>query len=107
MISPAKCRHRNTPINGPLPATYPASLAVPRRFLQRCGLVSVPDQTALLRCVPDPDRPPWAIRPTRTPPAGIAVIAEPQLSQLLATFGIEPIKARCRRRTVDPGRQVE
>src|SRR5512132_248425 len=74
------------------------------QFLVRYGRgLSVPDQTALLWCVPDPDRPPWAIRPTRTPPAGIAVIAEPQLSQLLATFGIEPIKARCRRRTVDPG----
>jgi hypothetical protein len=34
MISPAKCRHRNTAINRPLPAIYPLFLAVPRRFLQ-------------------------------------------------------------------------
>src|SRR5512132_717209 len=33
--SPAKCRHRNTATNRPLLVTYPVSLAVLRRFLQR------------------------------------------------------------------------
>jgi hypothetical protein len=51
MISPAKCRHRNTAINRPLPAIYPAFLAVPRRFLQR----SPPDDiiTTIQRHAPD------------------------------------------------------
>src|SRR5512132_1998345 len=35
MISPAKCRHRNTAINRPLLVTCPVSLAVLRQFLQR------------------------------------------------------------------------
>src|SRR5512144_1594574 len=37
MISPPKCRHRNTAINCPLLAIYPTSLAVSGRFLQRCA----------------------------------------------------------------------
>jgi hypothetical protein len=36
----------------------------------------------------------------------VPVLAEPQLSQWLATFGIEPIEAGCRR-TVDPRREIE
>src|SRR5512132_2099628 len=57
---------------------------------------------------PSPDRPPWAIHPSRAPPVGIPVVlGEADLPQRLATFGIEPSEAGCRRRTVDPRRQVE
>src|SRR5512144_45180 len=37
MISPAKCRHRNTAINRPLFVTYPVSLAVLSRFCNSTG----------------------------------------------------------------------
>src|SRR5512134_951696 len=71
------------------------------------GLNPSPDHAALRRGVAGPDRTPRAIRPSRAPPAIAVVLGEPELSQWLATLGIEPIEAGCRRRTVDPRRYVE
>src|SRR5512132_3582313 len=98
------------PAGGQLGEGSPKARRLSYQFLMRhgCGLIPVPDQAALLRCIPGPDRPPWAIHPSRAPPVGIPVVlGEADPPQRLATFGIEPSEAGCRRRTVDPRRQVE
>ena len=95
-------------INGLKPLEYHLDLAARLAPLRDRGVLIVASGNVVhnLRLI---DRtPPWATRPSRTPPAIVVDLGEAELAQWLATLGVEPIEAGCHHRAVPtPRRQVE